>query len=65
MPEEMRDLRLSSELCSKAEQMYGKRFGSVEQFLTYVLEQLLRDSAKMDQEELRIIEERLKDLGYI
>jgi hypothetical protein len=66
MPEGMRDLRLSSDLCLRAEQMYGKRFGSVEQFLTYVLEELLRDdSAKMDQEEQRIIEERLKDLGYI
>jgi hypothetical protein len=30
------------------------------------MEQLVRDDAlKLDQEEQRIIEERLKDLGYI
>jgi hypothetical protein len=66
MPEGMRDLRLSSELCLRAEQIYSKRFGTLEQFLTHVLEQLVRDdAARMDQEEQRIIEERLKDLGYI
>jgi hypothetical protein len=66
MSDGMRDLRLSSDLCLRAEQIYGNRFGTLEQFLTYVLEQLLRDdAAKMDQDEQRIIEERLKDLGYI
>jgi hypothetical protein len=66
MPEEMRDLRLPFRLCQSAEEKYGNRFGTLEQFLTHVLEQLVRDDAlKMDQEEQRIIEERLKDLGYI
>lgn len=67
MPDDdMRDLRLPLHLCQSAEEKYGSRFGTVEQFLTYVLEQLVRDDAmKMDQEEQRIIEERLKDLGYI
>jgi hypothetical protein len=38
----------------------------LEQFLTFVLQELLRDdAAQMDQAEQRIIEERLKDLGYI
>ncbi len=66
MPGEMRDLRLPFHLCQLAEEKYGNRFGTLEQFLTHVLEQLVRDdAAKMDQEEQRIIEERLKDLGYI
>ncbi|MGH9512480.1 MAG: hypothetical protein ACRD2U_10135 [Terriglobales bacterium] len=66
MPTEMRDLRLPSDLCDKTEQVYGARFGTLEQFLTHVLEQLVRDDAtRMDEEEQRIIEERLKDLGYI
>jgi NH3-dependent NAD+ synthetase len=66
MPGEMRDLRLPSDLCQSAEEKYGNRFGTLEQLLTHVLEQLLRDDAKkIDQEEQRIIEERLKDLGYI
>jgi hypothetical protein len=66
MAEGMRDLQLSVDLCRRAEEMYGPRFGTLEQFLTHVLEQLVRDdAAKMDQDEQRIIEERLKDLGYI
>jgi hypothetical protein len=66
MPDEMRDLRLASALCLRAEKMYGARFGTLEQFLTHILEQLVReDATKMDQEDQRIIEERLKDLGYM
>jgi hypothetical protein len=66
MSDRMRDLRLPSDLCQRAEQMYGNRFGTLEQFLAYVLEHLVgEDAARMDQEEQRIIEERLKDLGYI
>lgn len=66
MTEDMRQLQLPSHLCKAAEEKYGNRFGTLEQFLIHVLEQLLRDDArKMDQEEQRIIEERLKDLGYI
>lgn len=62
----MRDVQLPAELCRRAEEQFGARFGSVEQFLTFVLQELLRDDAmRMDQAELRIIEERLKDLGYI
>ena len=62
----MREVRLPSELCQGAEQRFGARFGSLEQFLTFVLQELLRDdAAEMDQAEQRIIEERLKDLGYI
>ena len=62
----MRTIRLSASLCEAAEQKYADRFGTLEQFLTHVLEQLVRDDAlKMDQDEQRIIEERLKDLGYI
>ncbi len=65
MPREMRDLRLPLDLCQAAEEKYKKRFGTLEQFLTHVLEQLVLDDGKMDQDEQRIIEERLKDLGYI
>jgi hypothetical protein len=64
--DELRELRLPAELCKSAEQRFGARFGGLEQFLTFVLQELLRDdAAQMDQAEQRIIEERLKDLGYI
>ena len=66
MSDRMREVRLPAELCQNAEQRFGARFGSLEQFLVFVLQELLRDdAAQMDQAEQRIIEERLRDLGYI
>ncbi len=63
---ERRNVRLPVELCAEAEQRDGSRFGGLEQFLTFVLGELVRDdSAQMDQNEQSIIEARLKDLGYI
>ncbi len=66
MPAAMRDVRLPSELCRAAEERFGARFGSLEELLTFVLQELVRDdAAQMDEGEQRIIEERLRDLGYI
>jgi hypothetical protein len=63
---ELRSLQLPSSLCERAEQKFGARFGSLEELLTFVLQELLRDDAgKMDEAEQRLLEERLKDLGYI
>jgi hypothetical protein len=66
MMTDLREVKLPTELCQKAEQLYGKRFGSLEQFLIFALQELTRDDAtQSDQAEQKIIEERLKDLGYI
>ena len=61
-----RQLRLPEDLCSAAEQKFGQRFGSVEELLVFVLEDLLQEQAsRLDQAEQRIVEERLRELGYI
>jgi hypothetical protein len=66
MSSEVRDVRLPAELCNDAERRFAARFGSVEELLVFVLQELLRDqAAQMDQAEQRVIEQRLKDLGYI
>lgn len=66
MPDSTREVCLPSALCETAERRFGTRFGTLENFLTHVLTQLVRDDAsQMDQEEQLIIEERLKDLGYV
>jgi hypothetical protein len=66
MSSEMRDVRLPADLCDDAERRFAGRFGSLEEFLIFVLRELLRDqAAQMDQAEQRVIEQRLKDLGYI
>jgi hypothetical protein len=61
-----RAIHLPSELCEAAERRFGSRFGSLEEFLRFVLNEFARgDAANMDQAEQRIIEQRLKDLGYV
>jgi hypothetical protein len=66
MAESMIELRLPADLCRAAEERFGRQFGSLEELLTFILRELLSDdAARMDQTEARIIEERLRDLGYI
>ncbi len=66
MASEPREVRLPAELCHQAELRFAGRFADLEQLLTFLLSELVRDdAAKMDQAEQRILEERLRDLGYI
>ena len=66
MMDSIRTITLPEELCRAAEQKFADRFGTLDELLTAVLNQLLRDDAqKMEEKEQRIIEERLKGLGYI
>ncbi len=61
-----RDVRLPEDLCVAAEKRFGERFGSLEASLEYILKELLQDNASaLDQAERQLIEERLRDLGYI
>jgi hypothetical protein len=62
----MRNVQLPGELCAAVERRFGQRFGKLEDFLTYALQRLADDrAAQLDRDEQRIIEDRLKDLGYI
>ena len=62
----MRNIALPEQLCRAAEERFSHRFGSLEDFLTAALYELLRDDAlRMDEREQQIVEERLKALGYV
>ena len=66
MTDNLREVQLSSELCEAVERKYAARFGGLGPFLNFVLQEVVRDdTSKMDQAEEQIVEERLKDLGYI
>jgi hypothetical protein len=66
MTESLREIRLPAQLCEAAEQRFAAHFGSLEELLVFLLRNLMRDdAAQMDQAEQRLIEERLRDLGYI
>ena len=61
-----RQVNLPEELCQQAEQKFGAKFQSVDALVEFVLQELVRDDAeKLDQREKAILEERLRDLGYI
>ena len=62
----MREVHLPEALCAAAEQKFGARFGSLEELLVFVLNDLLTDeSLRMDEAEQEIINQRLRELGYL
>jgi hypothetical protein len=62
-----RQVRLPSELCDKIEErIRGSEFATLEEFLTFVLREITsRNSSSLDERERRVIEQRLRDLGYM
>jgi hypothetical protein len=66
MTELNRQVRLPEELCAAAEAKFGQQFKSLEELLTFLLRELLSgDTVKFDEAEERLVEERLRELGYI
>jgi hypothetical protein len=63
---EMRDVQLPADLCAATEKKFGNVFGSLEELLVFVLRDLTRDDAsRADQDEQKLVEERLRELGYL
>ena len=65
MPD-LRTIHLPADLCLQAEKKFGGHFGSLEELLEYILRDLLNeDAAQADESERNLIEQRLRDLGYL
>lgn len=63
---EMREVRLPADLCSAAEKKFSKVFANLEELLVFILRDLSLDQAsQLDQAEQRLVEERLRELGYL
>ena len=63
---EMRDVRLPADLCAAAEKRFAQTFPSLEEMLSFVLRDLCRDEAsQFDQAEQSMVEQRLRELGYL
>jgi hypothetical protein len=62
-----RDIRVPAHLYDAAERLIkGTRFQTVDEFLVFVLQELTsRDSTKFEDQERKVIEARLRDLGYL
>ena len=62
----VRQVTLPEDLCAAAEQRFGTQFPTIESLLEFLLREILRDDAeKIDQKERAILEQRLRDLGYL
>ncbi len=63
---EMRDIWLPADLCDAAGKKFAGTFSSVEELLTFILRDLMRDEVeRLDQSEQNLVEQRLRDLGYL
>jgi hypothetical protein len=61
-----RSVQLSAELCDAAQRSYAQMFGRVEGLLEAVLRELVNEeAAAMDETEERLVEQRLRELGYL
>ena len=66
MGDNLRQVGLPAELCEQIEKRFATQGRSLEQFMIFAMQELLRDdAAQMDNAEKGMIEQRLKDLGYI
>jgi hypothetical protein len=63
---QFRTINLPEDVCAAAEKSLTGRFDSLEALLSFLLQEMAKDDArKFDQAEEQIIEQRLRDLGYI
>jgi len=61
-----RTVRLPEELCTEAEKWMAGRFANLETLLSFLLAEIVKDDvSKLDQAEEQMVQERLRDLGYI
>ena len=66
MMTQYRTVNLPEDLCAAAEKHLTARFDSLEALLGFLLRQIARDEASaLDQAEEQVLEQRLRDLGYI
>jgi hypothetical protein len=63
---DFRNVSLPENLCAAAEAKFGPSFGGLQEFIIFVLREMLNDQAgSMDEEEQRLVEQRLRELGYL
>jgi hypothetical protein len=62
-----REVSLPAHLCEAVENLIqGTKFSTIEEFLTFVLRELTAQrGAQADERERKVIEDRLRDLGYL
>lgn len=63
---ESRNVSLPENLCAAAEKKLGQHFGGLQELLIFLMRELLDDhAATMDKAEEAMVEQRLRELGYL
>jgi hypothetical protein len=63
---ESREIRLPADLCAAAEEKFGGTFRSLDELVAFLLQELIRsDTIDLDRADQKVVEERLRDLGYM
>jgi hypothetical protein len=63
---DLRTVSLPQDLCAEAEKQFGSLFDNIEALLTFVLQEITKaDASLLDQAEQRMLDQRLKELGYL
>jgi hypothetical protein len=63
---DVRNVQLPSDLCARAEKKFAQTFSSIEELLTFILRDLLQDDIdRLDLHEQKLVEDRLRELGYL
>ena len=66
MSDQYRIVRLPKELCTEAETWLNGRFESLEALIIFALKEVIKEEgAELDQQEEELVQQRLRDLGYI
>jgi hypothetical protein len=61
-----RTVQLSEDVCAQAEQWLNGRFDNIEALIDFLLREIMKDDGStLDQREEEIVQQRLRDLGYI
>ena len=63
---EKRTVELPEDLCARLGKTFGKPFATFEDLLVCVMQTLTQEqAAQIDEAEQKILEKRLRDLGYL
>ncbi len=61
-----RQIHLPEDLCQAAEQRFKQGFNNIDSLLEFVLRELVQsESDALDRAEQTLLEERLRNLGYL
>ena len=62
----LREVLLPADLCAAAEKKFGSQFHNVNELVIFLLRELIsRETVNIDRADQAVVEERLRDLGYI